>query len=151
MKCPFCTKLHKKVDTEVINSRKGKSDQEVWRRRKCLYCNEIFTTTETFSYDSWFVVKRNLTRKRFIYEKLFSSILHSTEGGKGSDRGDEALYAKKVTKMVIDEIFNFKNSYFSTKDIIRITHSILVKEDQFFAQRYAMYSAYRLKTISNDS
>lgn len=147
MKCPFCNTLKKQSKTDVINSRKGKSGDEVWRRRQCLTCNEVFTTTEHFSYDSLFVIKRNLTRKRFVYEKLFVSILNAISTGKGRDQGDDAVYAKNITHHVIEKLFEIKSKYISTKDILRATHSCLEKEDSFYALRYAMYSKYRLKVL----
>jgi transcriptional regulator NrdR family protein len=147
MKCPFCESLGKQSKTDVINSRKGKGGEEVWRRRQCLKCGEIFTTTEHFSYDSMFVIKRNLTRKRFVYEKLFSSILNAISAGKGRDQGDDAMKAKGITKETIDRLFLIKSKYVSTKDIMRAAHTVLEKEDSFFALRYAMYSKYRLKVL----
>lgn len=143
MNCPFC----KKGKTEVINSRKGKGDHEVWRRRECSKCGEVFTTDESFSYDSWFVVKRNLTRKRFVYEKVFVSILNAISAGKGKDQGDDAMLAKKIVGEVVEKLFEFKSKYVSTKDIIRVSHERLQKEDSFFALRYAMYSEYRMKVL----
>jgi transcriptional repressor NrdR len=143
MKCIFC----KKAETEVINSRKVKGEYEVWRRRKCLSCKEIFTTSEIFSYDSLFVVKRNMTRKRFVYEKLFTSILDAVSGGKEHDRGDDAIFAKKVTGLVITDLYKHKSKYLSSKDIIRTAYEFLGKEDSFFALKYASYSAYRLTTV----
>ena len=147
MKCPYCESLGKRSKTDVINSRKGKGGEEVWRRRKCLVCGEVFTTSEHFSYDSLFVVKRNLSRKRFVYEKLFSSVLNAISAGKGRDQGDDAMKAKKITKEAIDKLFLIKSKYVSTKDIMRAIHGVLEKEDTFFALRYAMYSKCRLKVL----
>jgi transcriptional regulator NrdR family protein len=151
MKCPFCESTSKQIGkqskTDVINSRPGKDGEEVWRRRQCLVCKEVFTTTEHFSYDSLFVVKRNLTRKRFVYEKLFASILNAVSAGKGRDQGDDAVLAKTLTWGSIQKILAFKTKYISTKDIIRTVHIVLEKEDPFFALRYAMYSAYRMKVL----
>lgn len=149
MKCLFCEILRKQSKTEVINSRRGKDGKEVWRRRQCLVCKEIFTTTEHFSYDSLFVVKRNLSRKRFVYEKLFASILNAISAGKGRDQGDDAMLAKRLTKEIIQKLFTIKSKYISTKDIMRAAHTILEKEDIFFALRYAMYSAYRMKVLKS--
>ncbi len=133
----------------MINSRPGKGGDEVWRRRECLTCHEIFTTSEQFSYDSIFVVKRNLTRKRFVYEKLFASILVAVGAGKGRDQGDDAMKAKRITKVIISRLFLIKSKYISTKDIMHATHTVLEQEDAFFALRYAMYSKYRLKVLKN--
>jgi transcriptional regulator NrdR family protein len=143
MKCIYC----EKAKTDVVNSRKGKEDKEVWRRRKCLDCGAIFTTTEAFSYDTFFVVKRNLTRKKFVYEKLFTSILIATTGGKGHDMGDAALLSREITRKVIKTLFTFKSKYVSTKDIIRATYHELSLVNDFFAKKYSMYSAYRIHVI----
>lgn len=151
MKCPFCESASKQTGkqskTDVINSRKGKDGEEVWRRRQCLVCQEVFTTTERFSYDSLFVVKRNLSRKRFVYEKLLASILNAISAGKGRDQGDDAMLAKRLTHESIQKLFSLKSKYISTKDIMRATHAVLEKQDAFFALRYMMYSTYRMKVL----
>lgn len=143
MKCPFC----KSSKTDVINSRKTSDGVGVWRRRKCLKCCEIYTTTEYFSHDSLFVVKRNLIRKKFVYEKLFVSIFNAIIGGKIRDQGDDASMAKRLTREIIDEIIKLKSKYVSTKEIIYFAYKVLEKENPFFATRYAMYSEFRLGVI----
>jgi transcriptional repressor NrdR len=148
MKCSFCESVGKVSKTDVINSRQGKGGKEVWRRRQCLSCKGIFTTTECFSYGNIFVVKRNLIRKRFVYEKLFTSIVDAVTGGKGSDRGDEAVLAKEVVQKVLKKLLSFESNYISSKDIIRATYEVLVTKNQFFAMRYMTYSDFRLQTLS---
>lgn len=141
MKCPYC-----KSGTEVINSRRL-SGEDVWRRRKCLSCREIFTTKEEISHDSLFVIKRNLVRKRFVYEKLFASILYALLGEKDGDMGNSALLAKEISKKVIGDLLTFKSKYVSTKDIIKYTYHELALENDFYAKKYAMYSRYRMQVI----
>lgn len=143
MKCPFC----KSIKTDVINSRKTNDEVGVWRRRKCLKCGEIYTTTEYFSHDSLFVVKRNLVRKKFVYEKLFVSIFNAVIGGKIRDQGDDAAKAKRLTREIINEIMKLRSKYISTKEIVSFAYRILEKENQFFANRYAIYSEFRLGVI----
>lgn len=143
MKCPFC----KSSKTDVINSRKTSDGVGVWRRRKCLKCEEIYTTTEYFSHDSLFVVKRNLVRKKFVYEKLFVSIFNAVIGGKIRDQGDDASKAKRLTREIINEIIKLRSKYVSTKEIVSFSYKILEKENPFFATRYAMYSEFRLGII----
>ena len=147
MECPFCKSEGKVSGTGVVNSRKTKDNDEVWRRRHCLECGEIFTTIERISYNSFFVVKRNLSRKRFTYEKLFSSVLNAIAAGKGRDQGDDAMKAKRIASDIIAKLFTLRSMYISSKDIIRATHHVLEKEDSFFALRYATYSQHRIKTL----
>ena len=37
-------------NTQVINSRHQKRPNHVWRRRNCVLCDAVFTTTETIDY-----------------------------------------------------------------------------------------------------
>ncbi len=143
MKCIYCNES----GTDVVNSRKSKAGGEVWRRRSCPSCGQIFTTTEAFSHDSLFVVKRNLSRKRFVYEKLLTSILMAVIGGKHTDMGDSALISRGVAHKVIERLFLFKSKYVSTKDIIESTYHELSLVNSFFAHKYLVYSPYRIKVI----
>lgn len=42
MKCPYCGSNK----TEVFNSRSTQSSSQIWRRRRCLDCNETMTSYE---------------------------------------------------------------------------------------------------------
>lgn len=42
MKCPFC----RSTKTDVYNTRTTKFGTQIWRRRRCLQCQESFTTYE---------------------------------------------------------------------------------------------------------
>ncbi len=143
MNCPFCNSSK----TDVINSRKTSDGDGVWRRRKCLKCCEVYTTTEYFSHDSLFVVKRNLVRKKFVYEKLFASIFNAVIGGKIRDQGDDAARAKRLTGEIIGEIIKLRSKYVATKEIVAFAYKVLEKENHFFATRYAMYSEFRAKVV----
>jgi transcriptional regulator NrdR family protein len=145
MKCIYC----KKGTTEVVNSRPNYDQKGVWRRRKCKHCSEVFTTSEVFSYDSWFVVKRNLTRKRFVYEKLFASILYAVSGGKHDDQGDNALLAKGIAEKAIDKLLSDGSKYIASKEIIVVVYDLLRKEYSHAAMRYSMYSPFRLKVLKS--
>lgn len=150
MKCRFCESAGITSRTDVVNSRKGKGGKEVWRRRLCTSCGEVFTTMETFSYDSLFVVKRTMVRKRFVYEKLFVSILNAISAGKGKDQGDDAMKAKHLTEEVIESLLTLHSKIIASKEIIHATHKVLEKEDAFYALRYAMYSTYRAKVLKKE-
>ena len=143
MKCIFC----KNKATDVTNSRPSKHGEVVWRRRSCGSCKEVFTTQESFSYDSLFVIKRNLSRKRFIYEKLFASVFDALSGGKDHDMGDSALKAKRLSQDIIDDLLGIRSKYISSKEIIIATYKALHKENSFFATKYSMYSEYRMDTV----
>lgn len=75
MRCPFCGKLN----TRVIDSRPGKIDFEVRRRRECLECLERFTTYERIEYIPIVIVKKDGRREEFNREKILTGIKKACE------------------------------------------------------------------------
>lgn len=141
MKCIHCG--HKK--TEVTNSRIGKGGIEKWRRRKCLSCKRVFTTTESVFADNLFVIKSNKKRQRFIYEKLFASVFSVLNTRKSHDNGSDSMVAKKVTQKVIKNIFSLPNfsKDISTENLILLVHKELALLDRSYAEHYIYYSKFR--------
>jgi transcriptional repressor NrdR len=150
MKCISCDATHSKKQskqTQIINSRSSNGGKEVWRRRRCLSCGKVFTTKEACDYSALFVIKKNRNRKRFVYEKLFTSLVFAVFGGKEGDAGNSAIIAKNVSERVLERIICINSNYISTKEIISICYEELKKDNLFFAERYAMYSSYRMSVI----
>lgn len=77
MYCPFCGS----PNTQVTNSRLTHANTEVWRRRKCLRCKELFTTHEVIDLSNLNVQKTSGAIQRFSHTKLYSAIYNSTIGG----------------------------------------------------------------------
>jgi transcriptional repressor NrdR len=144
MKCIYCD--FKKTD--VINSRKTKNATVVWRRRKCLKCYEIFTTSEHAYDNNVFVIKRNKYKTRMIYEKLFVSIFMSFQHTKYFDGGNTALKCKKISDLVTKKILSLRKKVIHSRDIIFIVYKELLKVDKFAAEKYKNYSEYRLKNLT---
>jgi len=75
MDCIYCGK-----ETKVVNSRPKKADKQVWRRRRCLGCHAIVTSTESYLLkDVLRVQKKNGSFEPFHRDKLFLSILKATD------------------------------------------------------------------------
>lgn len=75
MVCLYCG--HK---TDVINSRPQKRLNQVWRRRQCVDCQAVFTTTEAAVLADSLMVSAGGTKnllQPFIRDKLFISIYTS--------------------------------------------------------------------------
>ncbi|PIE60865.1 MAG: transcriptional regulator NrdR [Desulfobacterales bacterium] len=70
MKCPFCGKLN----TRVVDSRAGKIEFEVRRRRECQGCSRRFTTYERVEQVPVMVVKKDNRREEFDREKVLKGI-----------------------------------------------------------------------------
>ena len=75
MRCPFC----KLPDTRVIDSRAGRDQQIIRRRRECEGCARRFTTYEQIE-DVWpAVVKRDGRRESFNREKILVGVHKACE------------------------------------------------------------------------
>ena len=146
MKCIYCNYK----DTSVKNSRLLKPSNMVWRRRECENCNTVFTTHERVEIGNFFVIKRNFTKKRFVYEKMFSSILLAVLDGKHVDVGDAVMAVKNICEDIIQtSIQENKSKIISTKEIIIRVYKQLEKENKMWALRYGFYSEYRKKVLKS--
>ncbi len=144
MKCIYC----QQSGTEVANSRSVARDTSIWRRRHCSSCGKTFTTRETSVGDNLFVIKRNGSRQRFVYEKFFASIYFVLHTGKKSDSGDSAKMAKEVTLAVLEQVFlNNKGKEVRTSKLIELTYKELRKINRSVAFAYGTYSEYRSKKL----
>ncbi|MDA3791551.1 MAG: transcriptional regulator NrdR [Desulfobacula sp.] len=75
MKCPFCGN----PNTSVIDSRPGKIEFEVRRRRKCKECTQRFTTYERFVQMPIIIVKKDGRREDFNRDKVMAGIKKACE------------------------------------------------------------------------
>lgn len=75
MKCPFCGNLN----TRVVDSRPGKIDLEVRRRRECPECSQRFTTYERVEQIPIMIVKKDNRREEFNREKVLTGIKKACE------------------------------------------------------------------------
>ncbi len=75
MKCPFCGRLN----TRVVDSRPGKIDLEVRRRRECQSCLQRFTTYERVEEVPALIVKKDGRREVYDREKIVRGIRKACE------------------------------------------------------------------------
>lgn len=75
MHCPFC----QASDTKVIDSRLIRENNQTRRRRRCIQCQERFTTYETAELTLPRVIKRDGRRAPFSEEKLRAGMLRALE------------------------------------------------------------------------
>ncbi|EIJ33540.1 transcriptional regulator NrdR [Thiothrix nivea] len=75
MRCPFCGT----DDTRVVDSRLANEGDQVRRRRRCLACDERFTTYEVAELTMPRVIKSNAAREPFNDEKLRGGIMRALE------------------------------------------------------------------------
>ncbi len=75
MKCPYCTNLN----TRVVDSRPGKIEYEVRRRRECQICSQRFTTFERVERAPVIIIKKDGRREEFDREKVLRGIQKACE------------------------------------------------------------------------
>jgi transcriptional repressor NrdR len=75
MKCPYCGILN----TRVVDSRPGKIELEVRRRRECLECGNRFTTYERVEFAPVMIIKKDNRREEFCREKILTGIKKACE------------------------------------------------------------------------
>ncbi len=75
MQCPYCGF----INTRVVDSRPGKIDLEVRRRRECQSCAKRFTTYERVELTPVMIVKKDNRREEFDREKVLSGIKKACE------------------------------------------------------------------------
>lgn len=136
MVCTYCSS-----ETQVVNSRPQRRGNSIWRRRKCLACDAIFSTTEHTDYEKTWVVQypggtgRGLSP--FVRDKLFISI-HKSLQHRRSALND----AIGLTDTVINKIHkNVQNGAIQAQDIAKTAYQTLKRFDQPAAISYQAFHA----------
>ena len=75
MFCPRCN--HE--DTKVLETRLGKGNHSIRRRRECLACDHRFSTNEEIVREGMVVVKRNGAREEFDIGKIAAGVRKATD------------------------------------------------------------------------
>ena len=92
--------IHCGAETQVINSRHQKRNNNVWRRRKCLACQGVFTTEEAASISAaWLVTGPKGAIGPFSRDKLFLSLHKSLEHRKQPVSDAAALTDTVINKL----------------------------------------------------
>lgn len=75
MRCSRCN-FH---DSKVVDSRPGKNETSIRRRRECLKCGYRFSTVEQVLREDLVVIKRNGSREEFDPAKILKGIKKALE------------------------------------------------------------------------
>jgi transcriptional repressor NrdR len=75
MRCPKCASL----ETKVLDTRTGKNETSIRRRRECLDCGYRFTTIEEVLHADLQVVKRDGRREDFDRAKVLGGLKKAVE------------------------------------------------------------------------
>ena len=133
MVCIYCSS-----ETQVINSRLQKRNNSVWRRRKCISCDAVYSTTETADYEkTWVVQYRGGSLAPFVRDKLFISIYKSCQ-----HRPSALEDAVGLTSTVIAALRkNIQDGGLDASQVAKAAHEVLGRFDQPAAISYQAYHA----------
>jgi len=137
MKCPFC----RQTNTEVYNSRHTKFGTQTWRRRRCLSCEQTFTTYEAPSLDFLRVTNKSGKQEHYSRSKLFSSLYAAFTDIPGKDTTIDA-----VTATVEAKILDTKSPGITSRDIANI---VLTTLKHFNTTAFIRYLSVHTELISN--
>jgi len=135
MQCPKCSH----ADTKVLDTRLGKNNLSIRRRRQCLGCGYRFTTIEEILREGLNVIKRNGARETFEREKMLGGIRRAAE-----KRPIQAEQIEMMMVEIIDELERQYDSEIPTRAIGEEIMKRLKDIDQIAYVRFAsVYKDFR--------
>ncbi len=131
MLCIYC-----QGETQVINSRHQRRTNQVWRRRKCLACKSVFTSTEAadLSLSLSFRTSQN-TLQPFSRDILFISLYDSLRHRKSATSDASALNQTILSKLLPKA----KGAVINREAVVQLTHDVLKHFDKAAAVHYRAF------------
>lgn len=130
MVCTYCG-----AETQVVNSRHQKRQNQVWRRRKCIGCTAIFTSLEAVDLSQAVRVVSNESYEPFSRDRLLLSVYDSLRHRKTAIEDATALVAT-----IISQLLRLAESGAIQRDhIVAITSEILSRFDTLAATHYQAF------------
>ena len=135
MRCPKCTSL----ETKVLDTRTGKNETSIRRRRECLDCGYRFTTIEEVLRADLQVVKRDGRREDFDRAKMLGGLKKAVE--------KRPIDVMQIEMMVADVLAALENEFDHEIPAKAIGEQIMARLkhlDQIAYVRYAsVYKDFR--------
>lgn len=130
MVCIYC-----KNDTSVVNSRRQKQANHIWRRRLCRVCENVFTTIERPELASSVMVRSQGTLRPFLRDQLFVDLYACCR-----HRKTPLSDASALTDLIISALLKTAHHGALERDkIIEITEEVLHRFDRVAATIYSAY------------
>lgn len=132
MVCVYCG-----GQTEVVNSRLKRKDNQVWRRRHCVGCGATFSTQESVQYELvWLVQRGHGSRPEpFSRDKLFMSLYKSCEHRETALQDAQALTDTVIGKLSA----HVTNGTLTSRDIAQVAQVALNRFDKAASVYYQSF------------
>jgi transcriptional repressor NrdR len=127
MNCIYCG-----GETKVTNSRLQSRNNQVWRRRRCLVCQSVFTTHESVEYESALSVEQDGQISPFLPDLLLNELMMAMQHRKDVYTASREVLSTIVRKLLILP----QNPRFSPSDISKVTSEVLKRFDRRAYLRY---------------
>lgn len=121
MECPYC----QSAQVIVSNSRSSKSNSQIWRRRKCLSCHEVFTTHEIIDLSHVVILKKSGIGEMFSRMKLYSGIFYASQASKIAKR---EMVIDSITRGIEKDILSLRSKKIQSGELADIVLSNLKKK-----------------------
>lgn len=136
MVCTYCGS-----ETKVANSRHQKRLNHVWRRRKCVFCKAIFTTTEAADAVSVLRFHYLGALKPFLRDSLLISVYDSLR-----HRQSALTDATSLTATILSNIYDLSDNGVIERDaVITVTTTVLENFDPISATHYKAFHPLGIK------
>jgi transcriptional repressor NrdR len=130
MVCVYCG-----GETDVVNSRLKRKNNQVWRRRHCAACGATFSTEETAQHELAWLVQDGKSTRPFLRDKLFLSLYKSCE-----HRKTALSDAKGLTETIIRKLSaHLVDGTVSKSDIAQVAQVALNRFDKPASVRYQSF------------
>lgn len=132
MVCPFCMN----PKTEIYNSRQTKKLNQVWRRRRCLTCDKVFTTTEAIDLSSIFKVRSGINKaETYKQGVLLASLLKACDHR--SDQAAASFYLLSICEEALQRAA--QDQTISTETLGKTVARIVERFDTVAWAKYCSY------------
>lgn len=130
MVCVYCGH-----ETQVTNSRHQKRANQVWRRRKCVDCGAIFSTTEGVDTSQALSVQKKNGLEPFSRDTLLVSVYDSLRHRKTALQDATAL-----TSTILNALMPLADKAVLDRDVVvTVTAAILDRFDKPAATSYRAF------------
>jgi len=130
MLCVYCGQ-----DTQVVNSRLQKKTNQVWRRRQCTHCGNVFSSLEVVDWNQAIRFKHKSHLEPFSRDKLFLSLYEACR-----HRKTAISDATGLTDTILSKLWPRIEAASLTRDqVIATATEVLKRFDRAAATAYKAY------------
>lgn len=135
MVCVYCEN-----ETQVVNSRLQKRANQVWRRRQCLKCQNVFSSLEAIDWGKAIRFKRKGRLEPFLRDQLYISVYEACR-----HRKTASADATGLTGTILSRVWpRIENATLERDLLVRAATEVLKRFDRSAATTYLAYHSLKI-------